>query len=124
MRTHRSECTAATTTTPDFVDITDEVQTALTDSGIRDGQVTVFSPERSCSLLVQERESGLLADIEQTMQRLGRPAGDTRFSLVGSPSVVLPAVGGRLRLGSWQRVLLVELAEPHPRSVIVQVTGE
>jgi secondary thiamine-phosphate synthase enzyme len=124
MRTHRSECKKVTTAAPDFVDITDEVQTALAGSGIRDGQVTVFSPQNSCSLLVQERESGLLADIEQAMQRLGAFSDIARSTLVGSPSVVLPAVAGRLRLGMWQRVLLVELGEPRTRAVVVQITGE
>ena len=123
MKTHRSQCTTATATTPDFVDITDEVQSALADSGISDGQVTVFSPQGSCPLLVQERESGLLADIAQAMYRLGHFANG-KSSLVGSPSVVLPAIAGRLRLGIWQRVLLVELEEPRQRSVVVQITGE
>ena len=122
MKTHRSNCTAATAATPDFVDITDEVQDALEDSGISDGQVTVFSPHRDCPLLVQERESGLLADITQTMHRLRRSADASWF--VGSPSIVLPAIAGRLGLGMWQRVLLVELDRPRERSVVVQITGE
>lgn len=123
MRTHRSQCIRATAAAPDFIDITDEIQTALTDSGIRDGQVTVFSPHRTCSLLLQERESGLLTDIEQTLARLDT-SGAAHGTLVGSPSVVLPAVAGRLHLGLWQRVLLVELDEPRERSVVVQITGE
>jgi secondary thiamine-phosphate synthase enzyme len=124
MRTHRSECTTATSTTPDFVDITDEIESALAGSGIHEGRVTVFSPNESCSLLVQERESGLLADIVQTMQRLDAGPNGSRVALIGSPSIVLPAVEGRLRLGMWQRVLLVELGEPRTRSVVVQITGE
>jgi secondary thiamine-phosphate synthase enzyme len=123
VRTHRSQCIRATAAAPDFIDITDEIQTALTDSGIRDGQITVFSPHRTCSLLLQERESGLLADIEQTLARL-QTFCTAHGALVGSPSVVLPAVAGRLHLGLWQRVLMVELDEPRERSVVVQITGE
>jgi thiamine phosphate synthase YjbQ (UPF0047 family) len=44
--------------------------------------------------------------------------------MIGSTSVVIPAVDGRLRLGTWQRVLLVELDEPARRSFLVQVVGE
>ncbi|CAN5527467.1 secondary thiamine-phosphate synthase enzyme YjbQ [soil metagenome] len=124
MRNHHSECILVTTTTPDFVDITDEIEGALEHSGIRAGQVTVFSAQQECSILVQERESGLLIDIEQTMQRLGESAARERGTLVGSPSVVLPAANGKLRLGMWQRVLLVELAEPDARSVVVHIVGE
>jgi thiamine phosphate synthase YjbQ (UPF0047 family) len=124
MKTHRSECTTATGATPDFVDVTDAVQGALSHSGIANGRVTVFCSSKSCSLLVQERESGLLADIVQTMKRLDDSVTQPTMTSVGSPSVVLPAVAGRLRLGMWQRVLLVELGEPRERSVIVQITGE
>jgi secondary thiamine-phosphate synthase enzyme len=124
MRTHRRECRTATAAAPDFIDITEQVQGALTDSGISDGQVTVFSPQEACTLLVQERESGLLADIEQTLRRIGARSAGSRCPLVGSPSVVLPAVEGRLRLGVWQRVMLVELSQPRTRSVVVQITGE
>jgi secondary thiamine-phosphate synthase enzyme len=123
VRTHRTECTRATASAPDFIDITDEIQTALSDSGISDGQITVFSPHRACSLLLQERESGLLTDIEQTLARLDTSTA-AHGTLVGSSSVVLPAVAGRLHLGIWQRVLMVELDEPRERSVVVQITGE
>ncbi|MFN2489025.1 MAG: YjbQ family protein [Actinomycetota bacterium] len=124
LRNHQSECIRVTATTPDFVDITDEVEETLTRSGIRDGRVTVFSPHDECSILVQERESGLLLDIREAIQRLDREDPSDRHGLVGSPSVVLPAVAGRLRLGMWQRVLLVELGEPNARSVVVHIVGE
>ena len=45
-------------------------------------------------------------------------------AMVGAPSVVLPFVDGKLRLGTWQRVLLLELEEPGPRPVVVQIVGE
>ncbi len=124
MRTHQAECVMVTAHAPDFVDITEEVEAALGRSGIRDGHVTVFSPETACPLLVQERESGLLVDIEQAMDRLRVLPGADRAARVGSPSVVLPAVDGRLRLGMWQRVLLVELERGRRRSVTVQIVGE
>jgi thiamine phosphate synthase YjbQ (UPF0047 family) len=124
VRTHQSHCIAVTDGAPDFVDITEEVSAALARSGIRDGHVTIFSRDRACSLLVQERESGLLVDIEQALRRLGAVAATDRLTLVGSPSIVLPAVGGRLHLGVWQRVLLVEHDEPGARAVTVQIVGE
>jgi secondary thiamine-phosphate synthase enzyme len=93
-------------------------------SGIAEGQVTVFADSDSCVLVVNERESGLLDDIRKTMKRLeGRGAADGK-TLLGSTSVVIPAVDGKLRLGVWQRLLLVELEQPNNRRVIVQVVGE
>lgn len=122
MRTHQTECAAEMEAAPGFADITDEIQAALDDSGISDGQVTVFAPEVACAILVNERESGLLEDIKRTIDRLALD-GD-RSGMLGSTSVVLPAVDGRLRLGTWQRVLLVELVRAGPRSVVVQIVGE
>lgn len=119
MRTHQIECTAQTKTALDFVDITDEVQSALTASGIGSGQVTVFAPHRDCAILINERESGLHTDIRAALERLGG-----KRTVVGSKSVVLPAMDGELRLGQWQRVLLLELEAAQERSIIVQIVGE
>jgi thiamine phosphate synthase YjbQ (UPF0047 family) len=115
MKTHQTECTATTKTALDFVDITDEVQGA----GIASGQVTVFAPHRDCAILINERESGLHTDIRTTLERLGG-----KRTVVGSKSVVLPAMDGELRLGQWQRVLLLELDRAQKRSIIVQIVGE
>lgn len=121
LKTHHARCTAETSTAPCFVDITGSIEAALADSGIRNGQVTVFAPHDGCSLLVNERETGLLTDLEAA---LGRLKDAWPRSVVGSPSLVLPALEGKLGLGVWQRVLLVELEGPGHRPVVVQVLGE
>ena len=123
MRTHQSECTVSTFGVPDFVDITEDVQASLADSGICDGHVTIFSRSPSSPLIANERESGLLKDIKTAMARLDGSVSDGR-PIIGSTSLILPAVAGKLRLGTWQRVLLVELSQAGPRSVIVQIVGE
>jgi secondary thiamine-phosphate synthase enzyme len=124
MRTHRSNCTARTQDALDFVDITDEVQAELDACGIGNGQVTVFTESPSCVLIVNERESGLLDDIRSTMERLENTGMLDQKSLLGSSSVVIPAVEGRLRLGIWQRLLLVELERPDTRKIVIQIVGE
>jgi secondary thiamine-phosphate synthase enzyme len=124
MRTHQVECTARTRDVPGFVDLTDDIQRAVTASGISDAQVTIFSPHTTCPLVVNERESGLLEDIKRTIGRLNSNGAEQRAGIVGATSVVLPAVEGELRLGTWQRVLLVELGEPSERSVVIQIVGE
>jgi secondary thiamine-phosphate synthase enzyme len=124
MRTHQSDCSATTLGVLDFVDVTEEVETTLKRSGIRDGQVTVFAPDSSCVLVVNERETGLLEDIREAMKRLDSTRSQEQRALLGSSSVVLPAAGGHLLLGMWQRLLLVELAEPRTRRIVVQIVGE
>lgn len=124
MKTFSSERTIRTTGIPEFIDVTDEIAEELSNSGIQDGMVTVFSLQEACTLIVNERESGLLSDIKTTLERLGIVHAKGRKTLIGSTSVVLPAVDGKLRLGTWQRVLLVELDEPGERYFLVQVVGE
>ena len=124
MRSHQSDCSTATLGALDFVDITEEVENRLRASGIRDGMVTVFAPDKACVLVVNERESGLIADIRDTLVRLESSDTTDKRAMLGSSSVVLPATDGRLRLGVWQRVLLVELEAPQQRKIVVQVVGE
>jgi len=124
MRTHQMECEAETKAAPSFVDLTEDIQKALDESGISDGQVTVFSPDTTCALLVNERESGLLEDIKRAIARLSPNGTEARAGMLGATSVVLPAVAGQLRLGMWQRVLLVELQRPSRRSIVIQIVGE
>jgi secondary thiamine-phosphate synthase enzyme len=124
METFQATRTMQTTTQVDFVDITNDVQEALGRSAIRNGHVTVFTTTPKCALIVNEYETGLLADLRRTFARMesrGEPTGRT---LLGASSVVLPAVAGRLRLGMWQRVLLVEHDGPEERGVVVQIVGE
>ncbi len=124
MRTRRFDRATRTTKVLDFVDITDEVQTTVAECGISDGHVTVFSESPSCALIVNERESGLIEDLRKTVVSLEPSPPDSNGNLLGSNSVVLPAVAGRLRLGTWQRVLLVELEKPDTRRIVIQIVGE
>jgi secondary thiamine-phosphate synthase enzyme len=124
MRTHRVDCTTRTNRVLDFVDITGDVEATVARCGISDGHVTVFSESPSCALVVNERESGLIEDIRNTVGRLESAGPRSDGHLIGSNSVVLPAVGGRLRLGTWQRLLLVELEKPDTRRIVVQIVGE
>ena len=122
MQTHRRECTVTTPDVLEFVDVTDEVIEAVLESDIAHGHVTI-TVESGCSIIVNEFESGLLSDLKRTMRHLESRSNGSQPS-IGSGSIVLPAYDGRLRLGRWQRLLLVELEGPRRRSVGVQVVGE
>jgi secondary thiamine-phosphate synthase enzyme len=122
MRTHHVEMSKLTVGPPGFVDVTDDLSAALRESGIVDGQVTVFAPDVSCSIVVNELESGLLEDVRSALDRMR--ANDGTAPVIGSASIVLPAAGGRLRLGTWQRVLLVELEKACDRQLVIRILGE
>ena len=121
MRNH-SETRTFTTSGPFGVaDVTDDVEQVLGASGIRAGHVTICTSDPGCTLIVNEKETGLIADIKEAAGRLGN--GATTPPL-GSASVMLPAIDGSLGLGQWQRVLLVELDSESSRSVVVQIVGD
>jgi secondary thiamine-phosphate synthase enzyme len=122
MVTHKASRSCTTRDLYDFVDITDTVQDAVAEAGIRTGRATVFSPTDTCPIVVNERESGLLKDIRRAVDKVA-PTGD-KPTTIGSKSVVVPVVEGHLRLGRWQRLLLFELGDPAEHPVIVQVVGE
>jgi len=123
MVTHKASRTCTTRARFDFVDITDDVQAAVAEAGIATGRATVFSPTDTCPIVVNERESGLLKDIRRAVDRVVE-TGDRPPTSIGSKSVVLPVVQGRLRLGTWQRLLIFELGDPQEHPILVQVIGE
>ena len=121
MKIHHAQRQTKTTTAPDFVDITDEVASVVAECDVSSGHVFISSP-KGCAVVVNEAESGLLADLKQTFERFA--AGPVATPGFGAQAVVLPAENSKLRLGVWQRVLLVELDEPKERSVTIQIVGE
>jgi thiamine phosphate synthase YjbQ (UPF0047 family) len=122
MLTHQAACEAVASSRLGFVDITDEVELAVRDSPVANGRVTILRTEPGCALVVNEQERGLHADVQATIQRLG--LGGETTPPVGSASLVLPVVDGRIHLGTWQRILMLELEEPRARPLLVHVVGE
>jgi secondary thiamine-phosphate synthase enzyme len=122
MRTHHVEISKPTAEPPGFVDVTDDVRHALKESGIANGQVTIFVPDAACSIVVNELESGLLEDIRGALER--SQMQKEVAPVLGSSSIVLPAADGQLRLGTWQRVLLVERETACDREFVVRIIGE
>ena len=103
-----------------ILDLTDRVEDFAADAGA-DGLVHVFVPHATAGVALMETGSGSEADLEATLERL-LPRDDRyrhRHGSVGhggdhllpvfiSPSLNLPAIGGALALGTWQRVVLVD----------------
>ena len=117
-----------------IVDITSEVQQAVGESGCPEGLVCVTTPHCTCTVYVNENESGLVAD---TLELIGKlTAGESWWhdriddnaaahlaaSVLGN-SVCLPVSGGQVELGTWQRIMLVELDGPRDRRVTLTVVA-
>jgi secondary thiamine-phosphate synthase enzyme len=117
------------------VDLTSEVVDAVREAGASDGLVSVFVPHATAGLIVMETGSGSEEDLEELLDRLlpkddryvhrhgSRGHGaDHLLPLLASPSLTIPVTGGRLALGTWQRICLVDRNRDNPRRrVLVSV---
>jgi secondary thiamine-phosphate synthase enzyme len=111
------------------VDVTDRVDAALPPDA--DGVATAFVRHTTASLVVNEAEERLLADVAAMLDDLVPDEGwrhdeiddnadaHLRTLLLG-PDVTLPVTDGALDLGTWQSVLLVECDGPRRRTVTVR----
>lgn len=130
----------------EFIDLTDRIEASVSATEIRDGLVNVHTLHTTTAILVNEHEPLLLADVAALLARLApqharyrhddmaartvnlapgeRANGHAhcRALLLGS-SALLNLSEGRLQLGRWQRVFLVELDGPRSRDISVQVLG-
>jgi secondary thiamine-phosphate synthase enzyme len=117
MRTHEFEIDTAGHL---VTDITEEISRFATDGG-EDGLVNVFLPHATCGVALMETGSGSEADLDAAVERLlprddrythaHGPAGhggDHLLPVFVSPSLMLPVDGGRLVLGTWQSVVVVD----------------
>ncbi|MBI3082813.1 MAG: YjbQ family protein [Candidatus Omnitrophica bacterium] len=121
------------------VDITDTVQRAVTRGKIRQGLATVFVTGSTAGITTIEYEPGLVRDLKEAVRRLfpedlryahHEAAGDDngfshlRASFIG-PSLTIPIVDGRLQLGTWQQIVLIDFdVHPRTRSYLIHLLGE
>jgi len=115
------------------VDVTERVAEAVPDDAT--GLCTVFVRHTTAGVLLQEAESGLVADIEEFVTDLAPSDGDYRHDRIDDnadahlratvlgESVSVPVEEGELSLGTWQSVLFVECDGPRTRKVDVVVTS-
>jgi len=130
---------ASTRGNDDVVDLTSQVQALVDRHRLRHGQVLAFVSGSTAGLTTIEYEPGLVQDLPAAFERLApRSAryrhherwGDdnghshVRASLLG-PSLVVPVEKGRLLLGTWQQIVLVDFdTRARQRDVVVQLWGE
>ena len=119
-----------------IVDITEGVLAVMRQSGVEHGVVCVFVTGSTAAVTTMEYEPGGVADLQSLLERLVPRAGEyqhnvlnhddnahahLRASLVG-PSETVPLVAGRLVLGTWQQLVLIDFDDrPRRREVHVQV---
>jgi|TARA_B100000809_G_scaffold160348_1_gene157734 secondary thiamine-phosphate synthase enzyme len=131
---------------PEFVDITENVIAAVAETGVTAGVAVVYSNHTTAAIKINEWEPLLLEDLERLLEHIAPRDGDYRHNdfavrtvnmtedespnghahcqhLTLSTSESIPIVGGKLQLGTYQRVFFIELDCPRSRETTVQVMG-
>ncbi|MGQ9722937.1 MAG: secondary thiamine-phosphate synthase enzyme YjbQ [Candidatus Jordarchaeum sp.] len=116
-------------------DITSQVQSIIKDFKITEGVTFVYTLHTTATLIINEAESGLLNDIKKWVQatfsrpdydhdKIDNNAAAHIAASFAKNAVIIAVESGRLVLGTWQRILHLELDGPRTRRVIVQVLGK
>jgi secondary thiamine-phosphate synthase enzyme len=123
----------------DMIDLTQQVAKSVSESGLDNGIVTIFCPSSTSGLTTIEYESGCLSDLDRLFNEIidqsrhyahnarwgdGNGHSHVRAALLG-PSLTVPFVSGRLTLGTWQQIILVDFDNrSRQRELVLQLIGE
>ncbi|HWR51177.1 MAG TPA: secondary thiamine-phosphate synthase enzyme YjbQ [Bryobacteraceae bacterium] len=137
MRSHTEYHTFNTRKHREFINITPEVEAALAKSGVREGMILVSAMHITAGIWVNDAEDGLLADIDEWLEKLapyrddyrhhrtGETNGDSHLkSLLVHHQVIVPVTNGKLDFGPWQQVYYAEFDGQRAKRVIIKVMGE
>lgn len=121
------------------LDLTSDVQALLQKHSFREGSVLVFVPGSTAALTTIEYEPGLIEDIPAALERIaplgaayrheetwhdGNGHSHVRAALLG-PSLTVPFREGKLLLGTWQQIVLIDFDNrPRHRDLVIQLQGE
>ncbi len=121
----------------DYINITDEVTRCVEESGVQEGLVLVSAMHITASVYVNDNEDGLIADIDEWLEKLAPMRPDYRHHQTGEDNgdahlknllmhhqVLLPITNGRLDLGPWQAVYYAEFDGQRKKKAIIKVIGE
>ncbi len=137
MKFHTEYLTFNTKKHREYINITQQVESALRKSGIKDGMILVSAMHITAGVYVNDAEDGLIQDIDAWLEglapfredykhhRTGEDNGDSHLkSLIIHHEVIVPVTSGRLDFGPWQQVYYAEFDGQRSKRVIVKVMGE
>jgi len=116
----------------ELVDITEEVEKIVEESGVKEGFVLVFVPHSTAGIVLTENEEGLrkdwldflkraVAGFDFQHNRIDDNADSHILSGLVGQGKVLPVKGGQIVRGTWQNIFLIELDGPRSRRVVVEI---
>jgi len=123
----------------DMIDLTQEVAGVISESKVKEGNVTVFVAGSTGSVTTIEYEPALVKDMKEMDQELipkgrGYHHDDTwgdanghshiRSTIIG-PSLTVPFISSKMTLGTWQQIVVIDHDNrPRSREVVIQIIGE
>lgn len=122
-----------TTSDIDVIDITSDAQEFVSTNGIKDGALLVFTNGSTASVSTIEYEPGLVKDIKIALKKLFPPDIDYYhhqtwndgngyshvMSTIMKPSITVPIIDGRLTLGTWQQIILLDFDNKNRRREVI-----
>ncbi len=147
MKTFHTKNNLSTKEAYDFIDVTDDILKFVKESGIKNGMVNIQIMHTSSALILNENEPLLLEDIKRKLEEFASMEesyrhdnfevrtvnmcadecdnGHSHCKAVTLPSsVTLNLVDGEMQLGTWQRIMFLELDRARPRSYQIMIIGE
>lgn len=137
MKSHTKYLVFNTEKRREYINITDEVAQAVADSGVKEGFALVSAMHITASVYVNDAEDGLIADIDEWLEKLAPMRTDYRHHQTGEDNgdahlknllmhhqVLLPITNGRLDLGTWQQVYYAEFDGRRRKRTIIKIIGE
>jgi len=138
MAVYATEFSVSTKGNGDSIDVTAEVQRAVAEAEVSEAQASAFVRGSTAAITTMEYEPGGVQDLKAMLERLIPSQGDyehnrlnhdtnshahQRASLIG-PSLSVPVADGRLTLGTWQQIVLLDFDDrPRQRTVVVQIVS-
>jgi len=115
----------------ELIDVTSDVQAAISKSGVKNGICVVYVPHTTVGLIINEAEPGFHSDLLRVLNQLvpekgtyrhpdGNSHAHIKASLMGSTQYFLVR-DGRVVLGTWQAIFLCEFDGPRSRKILVTV---
>jgi secondary thiamine-phosphate synthase enzyme len=122
-----------------FINITPEVETAIRESGIKDGLILVNAMHITASVFINDDESGLHHDYDKWLEKLAphEPVSQYRHNDTGEDNadahmkrqvmgreVVVAVTEGKLDFGPWEQIFYGEFDGRRRKRVLVKIIGE
>ena len=137
MKSKTEYLTFHTETKREYINITEKVEKTVKKSGVAEGIVMVSAMHITAGVYINDAESGLIADIDEWLQKLAPEGPDYRHHGTGEVNgdahlknllighqVLIPVTGGRLDLGTWQQVYYAEFDGKRDKRLVIKVIGE